>query len=79
MNGTPTHHTSAWYNFHHETIKNENIGDFLEAQWLGLCASIAGGPGLISNQGTQIPCGQNNFFFFKANIRTGRVTDHSWN
>lgn len=51
-----------------ETIKNENIGDSLAAQWLGLCASIARGPGLIPDQETQIPCGQNIFFFFKRQI-----------
>ena len=29
-------------------------GNFLVVQWLGICASTAGGPGLIPGQGTKI-------------------------
>ena len=31
------------------------IGNPLAVQWLGLCASTAGGRGLIPGQGTKIP------------------------
>ena len=44
------------------------IGNSLAVQWLGLRASIAGGPGLIPGQETRIPlalwCGQKKIFFF---------------
>ena len=40
----------------------ENWGTSLAVQWLRLCASQAGGVGLIPGQGTEIPhaawCGQ---------------------
>ena len=34
--------------------KDECIGTSLAVQWLGLCASIAGGAGLIPVRGTKI-------------------------
>ena len=31
------------------------LGEFLAVQWLGLCTSTAGGPGLIPGWETKIP------------------------
>ena len=31
------------------------LGNSLAVQWLGLCVSTAGGPGLIPGWGTEIP------------------------
>ena len=46
-----------------ESSKSKNQGTSLAVQWLGLCASTAGGTGSIPGQGTKIlqasQCGQN--------------------
>ena len=63
------------------------IGNSLAVQWLGLCASIAGGPGLIPGQETRIPlalwCGQKKFvvvvvvfFFFKDKRHVSERSKH---
>ena len=36
-------------------MKAKTVGTSLVVQWLRLCAPNAGGPGLISGQGTKIP------------------------
>ena len=47
-----------------DILKSEWHGNSLAVQWLGLCASTAGGPSSIPGRGTKIPqalpCGQKN-------------------
>ena len=49
--------------------------NFLEVQWLGLCVSTAGSPGLIPDQGTKIPqvtqCGQKKL---RSNTRSSSLS-----
>ena len=54
------------------------LGTSLVVQWLGLCASTAGGEGSILGQGTKIPhamcCGQKKKS--KWSVRVHSVSEH---